>query len=96
MRKWISREEESTLPKFDSFEAAWMFFVRKYDKDMLLESMEIIDGKKCYFCALITDWEIYKEMLRLLKAGEPLIGLKYIECKQPIQIFEDGIVHIVH
>ena len=62
----------------------------------MLETMEIIDGKKCYFCALITDWEIYKEIAHLLEAGEPLIGMKYIECRQPIEIFEDGRVHIVH
>lgn len=96
MLKWISREEEAAFPEFDSFEAAWTFFVRKYDKDMLLESVDIIDGVKCYYCALITDWESYKEMLRLFENEEPVFGTKYLECRQPIQIFEDGRVHIVH
>lgn len=96
MRKWISREEEALFPEFDSFEAAWDFFVKKYDKDMLLDSVDIIDGKKCYFCSLITDWGTYKDMCRLLERGEPLIGLKYIQCRQPIQIFENGHIHIVH
>lgn len=96
MRNWISREEEASFPEFDSFEAAWTFFVRKYGKDMLLESMDIVAGKKIYFCALITDWETYKEMLRILEAGKPFVGMKYIHCKQPIQIFDDGSVHIVH
>lgn len=96
MRKWISREEEAEFPEFENFQDAWDFFVGKYDKDMVLESMDIIGGKNCYFCALITDWESYKEMGRMFEAGEPVMGMKYIECRQPIQIFEDGRVHIVH
>lgn len=96
MRKWISREEEAGFPEFESFEEAWTFFVRKYDKDMVLETVDMVDGVKCYFCALVTDWEVYKEMLRMFKLGEPVMGMKYIECKQPIQIFDDGRVHIVH
>ena len=34
--KWISREEEAEFPEFNSFEEAWTFFVRKYDKNMIL------------------------------------------------------------
>ena len=96
MRKWISREEEAAFPEFKSFQDAWMFFVGRYDKDMMLESVEEIDGVKCYFCALVIDWEVYREMLRAVVAGQALVGMRYIECRQPIQIFEDGRVHIVH
>lgn len=96
MRGWISREEEAELPEFDNFEQAWKFFVKKYGGDMILESVEVIDGVKCYFCGLVVDWENYKEMGRRLEAGEPLLGIKYIECRQPVQIFEDGRIHIVH
>ncbi len=96
MRKWISREEEAELPEFESFEDAWEFFEKRYGKDVVLESVEFINEKKCYFCGLIIDWESYNEMVRLFEAGEPVIGMKYLECKQPIQIFEDGSVHIVH
>lgn len=94
--EWISREEEASFPEFDSFQAAWNFFVGKYDKNMVLESVDFVGTEKCYFCALITDWDTYTEMNRLLEAGEPVVGMKYVMCRQPIQIFENGQVHIVH
>lgn len=96
MRKWISREEESTFPEFDSFQGAWDFFAEMYAEDIVLETVEVINEEKCYFCALITDKETYKEMNRLLEKGLPVIGMKYLECRQPIQIFENGQVHVVH
>lgn len=96
MRKWISREEEASFPEFDSFQTAWDFFAGKYGKDIVLESVDFVGDEKCYFCTLVTDWEIYREMNLLLEEGEPVIGLKYLECRQPIQIFEGGQVHIVH
>lgn len=96
MRNWISREEEASFPKFDSFQAAWAFLFGKYEECVVLETIDFVGNEKCYFCALITDWEVYREMNRLLEEGEPVLGMKYLECRQPIQIFENGQVHIVH
>ena len=96
MREWISREEEAGWPEFDSFHAAWNFFVGIYGGDMVLETVDIIEGYKCYFCALITDREAYDEMNRLFEKGEPVVGMRYMVCRQPIQIFENGQVHVVH
>ncbi len=96
MGKWISREEEAGFPEFKSFQEVWNFFVSKYDTNMVLESVEFVDGVKCYFCGLVVDWESYREMKMALEVGEAVVGMKYVSCKQPIQIFEDGSVHIVH
>lgn len=94
--KWITREEEAMFPEFNSFQSAWNYFVSNYDKAIVLESVDIIDGVKCYYCALIIDLCTYREMFRLLEAGSPVMGLKHLHCRQPIQIFEDGHIHIVH
>ncbi len=96
MIKWISREEEASFPDFNSFQDAWDFFIGNYDKNIVLESVDFINGEKCYFCALIIDSSTYKEMCRLFEVGVPVIGMQYLNCCQPIQIFENGCVHIVH
>lgn len=96
MLKWISREEEASFPDFDSFQDAWDFFSQKYGKDIVLESVDYIGDEKCYFCALIVDGETYWEMNRLFEKGEPVIGMEFLNCRQPIQIFEGGNVHVVH
>lgn len=96
MKEWISREEEAGFPEFESFQDAWDYLVGVYGKDIVLETVDVINGEKCYFCALITDWDAYDEMNRLFEKGEPVIGLKYMLCRQPIQIFDNGQVHIVH
>lgn len=96
MRKWISREEEASFPEFGSFQDAWDFFLGMFEEDIVLETVDIINGEKCYFCALITDWESYREMNRFFEDGMPVSGMKYLECRQSIQIFENGQVHIVH
>lgn len=96
MHKWISREEEASFPEFENFQAAWDFFFGRFGENVVLETVDVINGEKCYFCALITNWELYREMNRLLELGFPVVGMKYLECRQPIQIFDNGHVHIVH
>ena len=96
MKKWISREEEACFPAFGSFQAAWDFLSEKFGQDIVMETVDFVGGEKCYFAALITDWESYQEMTRLLEVGKSVVGMKYLMCRQPIQIFENGQVHIVH
>lgn len=94
--KWISREEERQLPQFSSHREAREYFKSKYGRDFVIEAIEDIDGEDCYFCAVIFDWDAYNEMMDRAEKGLPLSGIKYIECKQPVQIMASGRVHIVH
>ncbi len=96
MRSWISRQEEAGWPEFDSFQDAWDFLGGVFGEDLVLETVDIVNGEKCYFCALITDRDAYDEMNRLFEKGEPAVGMRYMACRQPIQIFENGQVHVVH
>lgn len=57
---------------------------------------EMIDGMKIYFYSLILDNEIFKDGQEKLGQGEPVSGLDFMNSYQPIEIWEDGRIHIVH
>lgn len=95
----ISRKEESNFPAFDSYMDAAAFFEEKYGKNFILQDVETIDGVKCYFHAVVADWDVYRKGQSMFMQGKSMSGdlsMAYISCYQPIQIFEDGRVHIVH
>ena len=96
VRSWISRQAEAEWPEFGSFQEAWEYLKGVFGEDLVLETVDVVGGEKCYFSALVTDWVAYDEMNRLFEKGEPVVGMRYMACRQPIQIFEDGQVHVVH
>lgn len=96
-KDWISRKEEEEIPQFDSHKEAKEYFSAKYGKDFILTSIEKIDGQKCYFYYLIVNWENYRRLQNAMAKRETgNLDSVLIESAQPIQIMEDGSVHIVH
>ena len=93
---WITRKEEAELPTFTDYKAAFDYFMDKYPNSFELESVEEIGGKKCYFCALIVDRETYFIGRRKLMQLNAVTGMEFPQSYQPIQIMQDGSVHIVH
>jgi hypothetical protein len=90
----ISRKEESELPLFQSNEEAIRFFEEKYgEKFVFEESSDGEDGIR-FFYRLIIDEEAYINGSADLNSTG-YIGLEFKKSYQPIQIKENGSVHIV-
>ena len=95
----ISRHDESTFPKFSSHSEAAAFFKGKFGMDFVLESSENIGGMVCYFYAVIVDHAAYHKGRKLLSKGQPItgeLGMQFITSYQPVQIMDNGNVHIVY
>ena len=93
----ISREEEAKLPQFGSHEEAKEWFKDRYGADFILTSAEPIGDEMCYFYYLILDWQSYIKGRKELRINRNMgAGLDFLLSHQPIQIMQDGSVHIVH
>lgn len=95
----ISRQDENSFPAFGSHGEAADFFKEKFGSDFVFESSEYVGDMMCYFYAVITDHAIYYKCRKLLSAGNPItgeLGLQFITSYQPVQIMENGNVHIVY
>lgn len=92
----ISREDEANLPKFSSHDEARTFFKEKYGERFMLTGSEMIDDRKVYFYSLILDEKIFKDGQEKLQKGEPVTGFDFINSYQPVEIFEDGNIHIIY
>lgn len=96
MAKKITREEEAAIPAFKSRREAASWFLDKYSADFVLQGSEDVGGENCHFYALILDREAYDEGRKQLQRGGHVMGMDYIRAYQPIEIFENGEIHIVH
>lgn len=95
----ISRQDEQSFPAFNSHEEAAAYFKDKFGSDFVFESSEPIDGMQCYFYSVISDHAVYHKARRMLAHGEPVtgdLGLQFMQSYQPVQIMENGNVHIVY
>lgn len=95
MVKPISREDEANIPVFTSHSEAIEYFKERYGSDLLYEDYD----SDCYFFCLILNHEAFRRGRKAMSKGEPLTGdvaLSFIHSYQPIQIFDNGNVHIVH
>lgn len=95
MVKPISREDEASIPEFTSHHEAIKYFKEKYGPDFRYEEYD----SECHFFCLVLDHEAFRKGRNAMAKGEPLTGdaaLSFIYSYQPIQIFENGNVHIVH
>ena len=90
----ISRKEESELPPFKSHEEAISYFEGKYGEKFVFEESSDDKDSICFFYRLIIDEAAYiKGISNLNSTG--YIGLEFKNSYQPIQIWEDGSIHIV-
>lgn len=99
MKLPISRQEESTFPEFNSHHEAAAFFKERFGVDFVYESSEPIDGAQCHFYCIVTDHESYMRGRKLLSKGQPVsgdLGMKFLMSHQPVQIMDNGRVHIVY
>ena len=93
----ISRDEEAKLPDFSSHQEARNYFKELYREQFVLNGSELIDGRKVYFYHLILDTEHYQEGMEVLKTdGYMKDAMQFLISYQPIEISEDGSVHIIH
>lgn len=92
----ISRQAEAELPDFPSHDEARKYFKNKYGQRFVMMSSEIIDGQKIYFYSLLLDPESFHDGQKKLAKGEMVDGLTLINSYQPVEIFEDGRIHIIH
>jgi len=93
----ISRKAEAEFPKFDSHENARKFFKNKYGDSFVMANSEVINDEKIYFYNLILDRKNYfGGFKKLEKDGIIVDSLNFMNSYQPIEIWEDGRIHIIH
>ena len=92
---WISRQEEATLPIFRSHEEASLYFEEEYGEKFVFEESSDTGDGIYFFYRLITDEEAYIQGVSDLNSNG-FVGLEFLNSYQPIQIMEDGSIHIVH
>lgn len=95
--QWITREEEHNLPDFKSHREAIEYFKGIYGDRFVVVDTEDIGGRICYFCRLITNPATYEKGISILSQGKGYSdGGDFISSNQPIEIWEDGRIHIIH
>lgn len=92
MDKWISRQEEAALPTFKDHKEAFNYFKQKY-KDRF-QLTEVSDG--IYFYILIHDQAAFEAGQEEMRTTGFTSGMDFMTSHQPIEINEDGFVHIIH
>lgn len=92
----ISRKAEAELPNFSSHEQARNYFKSTYGEHFVMMSSEIINDKKVYFYGLLLNPETFYDGQKKVSQGEPVIGLAMMNSYEPVEIFEDGRIHIIH
>ena len=93
--QWISRQEEAELPTFKTHEEARDYFEEKYGEKFVFEESSDTGDGICFFYRLITDEEAYIKGASDLNSNG-YVGMEFMNSYQPIQIMEDGSIHIVH
>lgn len=92
----ITRDDEKALPKFRSYEEAHSYFEDKYGELFQTSGTEIIDNRRCYFYYLILDKEVFLNGQKELREKGFLSGIEYLESHQPVEIWDNGDIHIIH
>lgn len=106
MGKPISREEEASLPRFNSAEEAYRHFRGVYGRDFAFLSVEKAgNGEEYWHCHLILDRAAYELGMEALmgqsaRKGDGNVlrpsGIEFLRSHQTVEIMESGSVHIVH
>jgi hypothetical protein len=93
--KWISREEEAELPRFESHEEAKKYFKNKYPYRFHIDTSLEADGQKIYIYRLITKPEEYQKGIKEYEK-HGFLTKEFMYSYQTIEIGEDGSIHILH
>jgi hypothetical protein len=96
MEKWISRKEEYELPEFKSHDEARAYFKEKYGDNFQMMDSDYIDGKKIYFYKLIVNKKEWEKGIKEMQENGYTSGMGFAMAAQPIEIWEDGGIHIIH
>lgn len=93
----ISRQAEAEIPKFNSYVEAREYFTNKYGNNFVLANIEMIGDDEVFFYHLILDEkEYFSGREKLEKDGYIMDSLSFINSHQPIEIWHDGRIHIIH
>ena len=96
MAKRITREEEELLPDFTSWSEATNYFRNRFPDSFLYISNTETSSGKIWTYHLILDCPAYMKGMRRLQEGGFSAGLELLNSYQPVEIHDDGRVHIVH
>lgn len=93
----ISRQAESEIPEFTSHELAREYFKNRYGNHFVMMSSEVIGNQKVYFYSLILNRKVFEDgQKQMIKDGFMFDALDFMNSYQPVEIFEDGRIHIIH
>ncbi len=93
----ISRKAESEIPEFSSHVLAREYFKNRYGNHFVMMSSEVIGDQKVYFYSLILNRKVFEDgQKQMLKDGFMADALDFMNSYQPVEIFEDGRIHIIH
>src|SRR5699024_10564305 len=93
----ISRQSEAEFPEFDSDENARKFAKSKYGDGYGMANCEMIYDQEVYFYHLILDRKNYFDSVKKLEEdGFIMDSLDFMNSYQPIEIWGDGRIHIIH
>ena len=93
----ISRQAEAEIPEFNSYAEAQKYFATKYGEKFVLANIEMIGDDEVFFYHLMLDEkEYFSGREKLAKDGYIMDSLNFINSHQPIEIFHDGRIHVIH
>lgn len=93
----ISRQAEAEIPEFNSYAEAQKYFAMKYGEKFVLVNIEMIGDDEVFFYHLILDEkEYFLGREKLAKDGYIKDSLSFINSYQPVEVFHDGRIHVIH
>ena len=92
----ITREQEDVMPLFLNHKSAREWFKSHYGNRFVMKESSYIDGEKVYFYHLVMNRDAYLKGINKMSEGELIGGLDFIDSYQPIEITEDGMVHVIY
>ena len=96
MANGITREEEELLPDFTSWSEATNYFRNRFPDSFLYIGNAETSSGKIWTYHLILDYPAYMKGMRGLREGDRSVGLELLHSYQPVEIHDDGRVHVVH
>lgn len=92
----LSRKFADDLPEFKSHDEAYCYFKSIYADDFMLDSIEIIEKEKIYFYNLIVHRKNYEKFMKNLVCSDNTAAMDGMLSYHPVEIKENGNVHIIY
>lgn len=89
---WMSREFEANLPEFQTQQEAYDFFNDLFGASFDLQYIE----ETFWSCAIVHEPEAYVKGAKELIGNGFTSGLAFMFSHQPVQIMNDGSIHMVY